>query len=194
MSSAALTKTPVSHIDFALAAQIAIAWAGEAGEESRLGWWRSDLMSEFGGEDLFKRLLPHTWDWAVVQAVREAARRHDAQARSKVHDPDSVVSLYHFGFALDERLDERLLELKREGAHPGHALPHYGALIAESWRREAFVDWIRQHGASEFEAAPSGRQLRGPLPDSLEEIVRRLIAALDPLPERYPMPHFRSPR
>lgn len=192
MSAATITKVPESEIDFALAAQVAVAWAGERGEERRLGWWRSDMMSEFGGEDLFKRLLPHTWDWAAVQAVREAARRHDAQSRAKVHDPDSVVSLYHFGFALDERIDERLLELKRHGEHPGVALPHYGLLAGESWRRETFAGWVRSHGDSAFEAAPSGRQLKGPPPESLEAIVRRLVAALDPLPEHYPMPHFRS--
>ncbi|GAB4568166.1 MAG: hypothetical protein Tsb0020_21310 [Haliangiales bacterium] len=44
---------PLSEIDFALTAQIIIAWAGEGGEEPRLSWWRSDMVSEFGsdGED-----------------------------------------------------------------------------------------------------------------------------------------------
>ena len=52
---------PTSALDGALTAQLAVAWAGEKGEEPRLGWWRSDLASELGGEDLFRRLLPHTW-------------------------------------------------------------------------------------------------------------------------------------
>ena len=72
---------PLSDIDGLLTVQIAVAWAGEGGEEPRLGWWKSDLASEFGGHDLFKRLLPHTWEWAVLQAVREAARRRDAELR-----------------------------------------------------------------------------------------------------------------
>jgi hypothetical protein len=194
MVSAGTQQLSVSDIDFALAAQIAVAWAGEAGEESRLGWWRTDMMSEFGGEDLFKRLLPHTWDWAAVQAVREAARRHDALRRSKVHDADTVVSLYHLGFALDERVDERLLELKRTGVAPGLALKHYGELAEESWSLDSFRRWVRDHGESAYEAAPSGRQLKGAPPDSLEQVVRRLVGALDPLPDRYPMPHFRSAR
>lgn len=63
---------PVAELDHALTAQIIIAWAGEKGEDPRLGWWRCDLVSEFGGEDLFKRLLPNTWDWAVLQGAREA--------------------------------------------------------------------------------------------------------------------------
>ena len=64
---------PNSTLDQFLTRQVAVAWAGESGESGeRLGWWRSDLVSEFGGEDLFRRLLPTTWLWAVLQAVREA--------------------------------------------------------------------------------------------------------------------------
>ena len=51
---------PMSEIDRLLTVQIAVAWAGESGEKPRLRWWKSDLVSEFGGQDLFKRLLPHT--------------------------------------------------------------------------------------------------------------------------------------
>jgi hypothetical protein len=40
---------PLSDLDAALTAQFAVAWAGETGEEPRLGWWRTDLVSEFGG-------------------------------------------------------------------------------------------------------------------------------------------------
>jgi hypothetical protein len=65
-------------LDMILTAQLAVAWAGEAGDPPRLKWWRTDLASEFGGEDLFKRLLPHTWRWAVLEGAREAARRRDA--------------------------------------------------------------------------------------------------------------------
>src|SRR5688572_15258501 len=68
---------PTSEIDHALTAQLLVGWAGESGEEKRLGWWRSDLVSPFGGMDLFRRLLPSTWEWAVLQGAREAARRKD---------------------------------------------------------------------------------------------------------------------
>src|SRR3954447_16703041 len=106
-------KAPITRadLDFVLTAQIALAWAGEAGEEPRLGWWRSDLTSEFGGEDLFRRLLPNTWRWATLQGAREAARRRDADIRSRDHDPDRILSLYRLGLEADERLDERLHEL-----------------------------------------------------------------------------------
>ena len=81
-----------SLFDKILAVQLAVAWAGEKGEDPRLGWWRTDLISEFGGEDLFQRLLPHTWGWDVLQAAREAARRRDAAVRAKVHDPDRILA------------------------------------------------------------------------------------------------------
>ena len=111
--------------------QLAIAWAGEAGEEPRLGWWRSDLTSEFGGEDLFQRLLPRTWRWATLQGAREAARRTDAEAREKDHDPDRILSLFRVGFEVDERLDERLQELKSSGKEPLVALPDLGKALSE---------------------------------------------------------------
>ncbi|MEB3167475.1 MAG: BREX-6 system BrxE protein, partial [Synechococcaceae cyanobacterium] len=72
-----------SDLDIALTAQIVVAWAGESGEQPRLGWWQTDLVSEFGGEDLLKELLPRTWPWAMLQAVREAARRKDEELRAK---------------------------------------------------------------------------------------------------------------
>lgn len=100
---AARVPIPMSEIDRALTAQFVVAWAGESGEEKRLGWWRSDLVSEFGGKDLFRRLLPSTWAWAVLQGAREAARRKDAELRRQDHDPDRILSLFSLGFELDER-------------------------------------------------------------------------------------------
>ena len=193
-SAPAHTRPSDADIDLLLTAQIAVAWAGERGEEARLGWWDTDMMSEFGGEDLFKRLLPHSWDWAVVQAIREAARRHDAHLRAKVHDPDTVVSLYRLGLTIDERADERLMQLKRRRVGPDYALPDIGKLVAESWRREAFQAWVQKHGDGKFQAAPAGRQLPGSPPDSLKQTVNQLVAALHPLGERYPLPHFRRAR
>lgn len=64
---------PMSDIDVALTSQLVVAWAGETGEVHRLGWWRCDLASEYGGEDLFRRLLPSTWRWAALQGAREGA-------------------------------------------------------------------------------------------------------------------------
>src|SRR3954463_1426724 len=134
---------PRSELDRVLVAQLAVAWAGESGEEPRLGWWRSDLTSEFGGEDLFQRLLPRTWRWATLQGAREAARRRDAEARAKDHDPDRVVSLFRLGFEVNERLDERFQELKASGKEPLVALPALGELVGDGWHSEKFADWVR---------------------------------------------------
>jgi len=51
---------PLSDIDMVLTSQLVVAWAGETGEGRGLGWWESDLVSEYGGEDLFGELLPST--------------------------------------------------------------------------------------------------------------------------------------
>ena len=95
--SEAPSTTSAATLDAILTAQLAVAWAGEGGEEPRLKWWRTDLASEFGGEDLFKRVLPHTWPWAVLEGAREAARRHDADVRARDADPDRmhVVEIVH---------------------------------------------------------------------------------------------------
>jgi hypothetical protein len=65
-------------------------WRGreEAGEDKRLGWWQSDLASPFSGMDSFRRLLPGTWEWAVLQRAREAVHRTDAEIGKQDHGPD----------------------------------------------------------------------------------------------------------
>lgn len=49
-----------SVLDKILVAQVSVGWAGESGEEKRLGWWATDFCSEFGGEDLFRQMLPQS--------------------------------------------------------------------------------------------------------------------------------------
>ena len=187
------TLVPIPHtvIDSILTAQLAIAWAGEGGEEPRLGWWRTDLKSEFGGEDFFRRLLPNTWEWAIFQAMREAARRRDAQLRQQDHDADRIVSLYCLGFEIDERVDERLMEFKRAGTSPLDALPGLKDVIAENWDAEQFSEWLEGHGAVDFTKVPAGRRLKGKQPESLELTVQHLVAGFRPLSETYPLPHYR---
>lgn len=186
-------KTPISRadLDLVLTAQIALAWAGEAGEEPRLGWWRSDLTSEFGGEDLFRRLLPNTWRWATLQGAREAARRRDAEIRSRDHDPDRILSLYRLGLDADERLDERLQELKSSGAEPLQALPVLPEVISNSWQPERFASWLKKQGAAEYVAAPIGRRLKGEPPDAIGQLARDFLGSLTPLGDEYPLPHYR---
>ena len=185
------TSPSTAELDLLLTAQLAVAWAGEGGEEPRLNWWRSDLCSEFGGEDLFSRLLPHTWRWAVLQAAREAARRRDASARAQHHDPDEIVSLFSLGFEVDERVDERLADLKRAGAAPASALPILADVVQEKWDQAAFIKWLEGHGKANFAAEPIGRRIKGEPPTQLGEFVGQLLAALAPSAEAYPLPYFK---
>ena len=180
----------MSDIDMALTSQIVVAWAGETGEERRLGWWRSDLASEFGGEDLFSRLLPSTWRWAALQGAREAARRVDAELRGRDHEPDRIVSLFSLGFEMDERIEERLADLKRSGRTPVEALPGL-AVTDKGWDPEGFWDWVDGHDEAGRTAAPAGRRLTGAVPATVGEQARRLVAGLAPAADSYPLPHFR---
>ena len=181
---------PPSTLDLILTAQLAIAWAGEKGEDPRLGWWRTDLVSEYGGVDLFERLLPNTFQWAVLQAAREAARRHDAALRAPAHDPDALRTLFHWGFAVDERLDERLADLKAAGAPPTQALPALAPVITDDWDPDTFTAWVASHPRADSVPAPRGRRLRGAPPKSLDTAAGHLVAALVPLGAAYPLPHY----
>jgi len=185
------TLIPLSIIDGLLTAQLAIAWAGEGGEEPRLGWWKTDLKSEFGGEDFFRRLLPHTWEWAVLQAMREAARRRDAQLREQDHDADRIISLYCLGFEIDERADERLMEFKRTGTLPMDALPGLKDVISDEWNSDHFAEWLEEHGSVDSTKVPAGRRLKGQQPASLELTISHLVAGMHPLSDSYPLPHYR---
>ena len=187
-----------SELDLALTAQLVVAWAGEGGEEPRLGWWQTDLVSEFGGEDLLRRLLPRTYPWAMLQAVREAARRKDEELRAKASDPDQLVTLFRFGFELDELIEERLQTHKKSGISPQKALPglleQLGSSLYEDWDRSQFQLWVDAHGPVQADAVPIGRQLKGVAPAGLERRVQQLLAALAPLGDSYPLPHFRLTR
>jgi len=182
-----------SEVDALLTAQVVVAWAGEGqvGDDRRLGWWRSNLVSEFGGLDLFQRLLPTTAPWAVLQAVREAARRVDARERALVNNPDGVCSLYRLGFEIDERAEERLRELKRSGQQPQVALPGLSVIYAP-WSRTNFAAWVETHGKANHVVEPIGRRLTGERPTTLDATVNRLVAGLTGLPEKYPLPHYRG--
>ncbi|MFN3151825.1 BREX-6 system BrxE protein [Bremerella sp.] len=182
-------------IDVLLAAQLIVAWAGEKGDSDeptsqRLGWWRTDLIGE-GAEYDLKELLPNTWQWAMLQAVRYAAKIHDATVRDKDHDPDRLLTLYSLGFEIDEKADERLVQLKQSGVQLQDALPEVASSIGGDWSRDRFVEWVEKHGKEAVTTVPAGRRLKGKPPEKLSEIVNRLVAALAPLSESYAMPHFR---
>ena len=183
---------PVSVIDRLLATQLIVAWSGETGEERRLGWWRTDLTSEFGGKDLFRRLLPNTWEWAVLQANREAARKRDSELRQQENDPDRIVTLFFMGHEIDERVDERLQDLKRSSRPPLTALPALTEILGQDWNPKAFGDWIQGHGEGKYTTTSVGRRINGSMPESIELRIQGLVAACWPLSNHYSLPHYRS--
>lgn len=191
MTSPSTAPLPPSELDRALSLQLIVAWAGEGGEEARLGWWRTQLASEFGGYDLFRRLMPRTWKWAVLQALREAARRHEARRREHGHDPDRVISLFTLGFRIDELLDERLQFWKSQGDEPAKVLPALGEWLGSPWDGKRFAAWVESHGEATFEPTAIGRQLKGKPPEGLTLCMERLLSGLSPLEGRFPLPYFR---
>lgn len=179
-------------LDRILTLQLAIGWAGEGKTDPpRLGWWRTSLNDEFGGEDLFKRLTPRTWRWAVLEAARAAARKVDAEARSQAADADHLVSLFRLGFELDEQIDDRLAELKRSGNDPAEVLPELGKLIS-AWNAGTFTGWIESLGVADIAPSSIGRRLKGEPPDDPLATAQALTAALVPIVDRYPAPHYKT--
>lgn len=182
----------MSTLDAVLALQLTVAWAGEgASQPPRLGWWQTDLVDAAGGGDLFARLLPRTHPWASLEAVRKAARQTDQRARLALADPDRLRTLFALGFELDERLDERLAQLKRAGRPPLDALP-FPVDFEAPFQPQAVSDALRLPGVDqEYRVIPGGRQMKGPAPQAPELLAHHLGAALLPFADQYPLPFYR---
>lgn len=184
-----------STLDAILALQMSVAWAGEGlCEPKRLDWWRTDLIDPAGGGYLFQELFPKTYEWASLEAVRRVAIAQDKQMRQGMAQPDRVRTLFFWGFAVDEQLDDRLLEHKRNGKSPAQVLP-LPLDVESQFTKGAFEAAIRIPNQSvDFQVIPSGREIKGQVPDSLELSARNLTAALLPLTDKYPLPFYRLER
>jgi hypothetical protein len=179
-------------LDAILALQILIAWAGESlSEPPRLGWWRTDLVEAEGGGDLFLRLLPKTHVWAGLEAVRKVAIAADQRARLSMANPDTIRTLFFWGFVVDEKLNERLAIHKRAGSKPLDILPIPLDLNALFSKADLEIALKLPNQTVNFQVLPGGREIAGLVPDSLELQAKKLGAALLPLAEKYPMPFFR---
>jgi hypothetical protein len=184
------TLIPDETLDAILVTQITIAWAGEGRcTPKRLGWWDTDLIDEMGGGDLLRRLLPKTGAWAALEAVREAARRADAKARSQMADPDKLRTIFFLGFEVDEQLGDRLAALKQSGRAPAEALAFPLPLTAEF--SAAKLEAILRDGDASYATEPTGRHIKGKRPDAPDLMVRRLASALLPLTPAYPLPFYK---
>jgi hypothetical protein len=179
-------------LDKILSRQLFIAWAGEGlSDPKRLDWWQTDLVDLGGGGDLLQRLLPKTHPWASLSAIRLAAVQVDRQMRLELANSDTVRTLFFWGFEMDEALSDRLADHKRLGVDLNEplALPmDFKAPFSVA----GFEDAVRIPGQRvEFKVLPSGREIMGSLPESPELRTQKLVAALLPLAERYPMPFYR---
>lgn len=181
-----------STLDAILALQMSVAWAGEGlCEPKRLNWWRTDLIDPAGGGYLFQELFPKTHEWASLEAVRRVAIAQDKQMRQGMAQPDLVCTLFFWGFAVDEQLDDRLLEHKRNGKPPAKALP-LSLDLGSQFTKAGFEEAIRIPNQSvDFQVVPGGREVKGQIPDSLELTARNLTAALLPLTDKYSLPFYR---
>lgn len=187
-------------LDEVLAIQMTVAWAGESGADplpgvkARLGWWRSDLVDEMGGQDLLRRMFRRTGAWAALASAREVAASTERTLRQHLGEGDQVVSLFNLGFAADEALTHRLRTLKRLQADTD-TLPWRVPLqnFSVETLQTAFCGgrWAQ----TEFAVVAGGRLLRGAPPGDLRETVGRLAAATflsSPLPPHYPMAFYRT--
>ena len=110
----------------------------------------------------------------------------------RFHDPDRVITLFSLGFTIDERLEERLVELEQARVRRAEALPELDAMFRVGWSRPRFEAWIheRRGVAREHESALAGRRMRGIAPPHFEARAWALVGGLDPLVDNYPLPHF----
>lgn len=181
------TSRDTAVLDEILALELTVAWAGEsAGEPKRLGWWKSDLIDPEGGGDLFSRLAPKTAVWASLGLARKAAMRVDDAARAKLAHADRVWTLFHFGFAIDELLSDRLVWHRNHQSVPTEVFgPEF--LVGSDWSKPSLESMLSGLGTPKVTVTPSGRQLVD-TGHSLLEVARLLAAAMLPLTADYPLP------
>ena len=180
------------ELDAVLMLQFFIAWAGEGlTEPPRLNWWSTQLLDKWGGEDLFKRLLPRTFEWALLEATRQVAMQADKQKRLNLAQPDRVCTLFFWGFGIDEQLEERLSLHKQNGSQPLDVLS-FLLDLKEEFEEQAFEKAIQSLN-SEISSTivPEGREIKGVKPESIADASKNLASGLIPLTDKYPMPFYR---
>ena len=185
------------NLDRILAVQISVAWAGEGGEEPRLNWWDTEVMSEFGGYDNLKELIPGSAEWLGLKTIREAARRTDREYRNRDSNPDKLCTLYHLGYELDEQLEQRLSDLIHRQTPLVELLKYMEWLkdpVEQEWEPNTFEKWLTSLVNSQkikTKKESVGSRLTGTPPDDIFMRICRLAAGLLPFGEKYPFPHYR---
>ena len=164
---------PPTDLDPILTLQLHVAAYGETLTPP---WWHSDL-AEAHDSGLLTDLFPTTAPWVRYQLARELARRTERRAFAAHGDPDQLIGLFSLGLDLDEKLNERLRDLKRASLPPEQALPTLTNPLGP---------------APTWSDTPVGRRLSGPPPATPLALAQALAAATLPPPAHggYPAPHF----
>lgn len=186
------TAIAPEELDAVLMLQCLVGWTGEGlTDPPRLNWWSTQLLDEWGGEDLFKRLLPRTFEWALLEATRKVAIQADRRKRTSLAQPDRVCTLFFWGFGIDEKLEERLLLHKQNCSQPYDVL-NFPLDLKEEFEEKAFKEAIRSLDSEiSFRIVPEGREIRGEIPESIAHAAKNLVFGLIPLTDKYPMPFYR---
>ncbi|HMJ56103.1 MAG TPA: BREX-6 system BrxE protein [Polyangiaceae bacterium] len=188
-STARLTP---AQLDDILALQLAVAWAGEsAGNPPRLGWWKTDLVDKEGGGDLWARLIPKSATWASLALVRMAALTIDERAREKLARGDAMWTPFHFGFDVDEQLDDMLVYHRRHEDIPADV---FGSkwLLGRPWSKASLETLLGGLPSSAVEVTPAGRRVAASVTSAIDA-APLLFAALLPLVPTYPLPYLERP-
>lgn len=113
-------------------------------------------------------------------------RRVDQAVRTKLANPDAAWSLFHFGYATDERISDRLAWHRQHQHDPKEVLgPHF--LVGTPWSPRGLEAMLADLGKPKVTITPAGRKVE--LPDALpQQAAPLLAAALLPLASAYPMP------
>lgn len=186
------TAIAPEELDVVLMLQCLVSWAGEGlTDPPRLNWWSTQLLDEWGGEDLFKRLFPKTSEWALLEATRKVAIQIDRQKRLNLAQSDRVCTLFFWGFGIDEKLEERLLLHKQNCSQPYDVL-NFPLDLQEDFEEKAFKEAIQSLDSEiSFRIVPEGREMRGTIPKSIAHAAKNLVSGLIPLTDKYPMPFYR---
>ena len=180
------------EIDRILAIQFIVAWAGESAEDpKRLGWWQSDLVDPLGGGDFLKRLLPGTHNWVTLQSARKIAQKVDSKARLQLPKPDSVRTIFFWGFDIDHRIEDRIRHLKAQRLAPKDAL-ELPFELGSDWNEDTFLKYLNELDADGcYTDKREGRELKNADYESQVRAIKQLAKALAPFQGTYQLPYFR---
>ncbi len=186
-----MPRVTPQELDEILSVQLLLAWAGETpgGDQPRLGWWKTDVIDEEAGGDLWKRLLPRTHRWAGLDAARRAAYLTDERLRRPAKNADHQHTLFHFGFEIDEALAERLAHHVLEARPPAEVLPLLSAVTTQ-FDRAKLAKALGSDIDASFKVVAGGRHLKKVAGETLTLRARRLGLALlsAPMSPSYPVP------